>query len=54
MRTNLLKLNDNTTEFIMVGCKNNLLKANTRNTSIQIVNDFITCVDSVHDLGYYY
>ena len=52
IRTNLLKLNDNKTEFIMVGSKNNLLKANTRNTSVQIWNDFITCVDSVWDLGY--
>ena len=52
MRTNLLKLNDNKTEFIMVGSKNNLLKANTRNTSVQIGNYFITCVDSVCDLGY--
>ena len=52
MRTNLFKLNDNKTEFIMVGSKNNLLKANTRNTLVQIGNDFITCVDSVCDLGY--
>ena len=52
MRTNLFKLNDNKTEFIMVGSKNNLLKANTRNTLVQIGNDYITCVDSVHDLGY--
>ena len=51
MRTNLLKLNDNKTDFIMVGSKNNLLKGNTRNTSVQIGNDFITCVDSVHDLA---
>ena len=36
----------------MVGSKNNLLKANTRNTLVQIRNDYITCVDSVHDLGY--
>ena len=52
MNTNLLKLNDNKTEFIMVGSKNNLLKANTRNTSVQIGNDYITYVDLVHDLGY--
>ena len=52
MRTNLLKLNDNKTEFIMIGSKNNLLKANTRNTSVQIGNDYITCVDSVCDLGH--
>ena len=52
LRTNLLKLNDTKTEFIMVGCKNNLLKANTRNTSVQTGNDFITCVNSVCDLGY--
>ena len=47
-----MKLNDNKTEFIMVGSKNNLLKANTRNTLVQTGNDFITCVDSVCDLGY--
>ena len=52
MRTNLLKLNDNKTEFIMVGSKNNLLKANTRNTLVQIGNDYITCMDSVCHLGY--
>ena len=52
MRPNLLILNDNKTEFIMVGSKNNLLKANTTNKSVQIGNDFITCVDSVRDLGY--
>ena len=52
MRTNILKHNDNKTEFIMVGSKNNLPKANTRNTLVQIGNDCITCVDSVHDLGY--
>ena len=52
IRANLLKLNDNKTEFIMVGSKNNLLKANTRNTSVQIGTDYITCVDSVCDLGY--
>ena len=52
MRTNLLKLNNSKTESIMVGSKNNLLKADTRNISVQIGNDFITCVDSVWDLGY--
>ena len=52
MKTNLLKLNDNKTEFIMVGSKINLQKADNKNTSVQIGNDHIICVDSVHDLGY--
>ena len=52
MKTNLLKLNDNKTEFIMVGSKINLQKADNKNTSVQIGNNHIICVDSVHDLGY--
>ena len=36
----------------MVGSKNNLPKTNTRNTYVQIRNDFILCVDSVRYLGY--
>ena len=52
MRTNLLKLNDSKTEFIMVGSKHNLLKTDAKNTAVQIGNDIITCVDSVCDLGF--
>ena len=52
MKTNLLKLNDNKTEFIMFGSKINLQKADNKNTTVQIGNDHIICVDSVSDLGY--
>ena len=52
IRTNLLKLNDSKTEFIMVGSKHNLLKTDAKNTAVQIGNDIITCVDSVHHLGF--
>ena len=52
MRTNLLKLNDSKMEFIMVESKHNLLKTDTKNTAVQIVNDIIPCVDSVCDLGF--
>ena len=47
MRTNFLKLNDSKTEFIMVGSKQNLLKADADNTAVQIGNDNIACVDTV-------
>ena len=47
MRTNLLKLNDSKMEFIMVGSKQNLLKADAKNTAVQIGNDNITCMDTV-------
>ena len=46
MWTNLLKLNASKTEFIMVGSKQNLLKADADNTAVQIGNDNITCVDT--------
>ena len=52
MMTNLLKLNDSKSEFIMVGSKHNLLKTDAKNTAVQIGNDKITCVDSVCDLGF--
>ena len=42
-----------TKKDVLITClKNNLHKADTRNTTVQIGNDFITCVDSVCDLGY--
>ena len=47
VKTNLLKLNDNKTEFIMFGSKINLQKADNNNTTVQIGNDHIICVDSV-------
>ena len=50
MRTNLLKLNDSKT--IMVGSKQNLLKADAKNTAVQIGNNYIICVDTVCDLGF--
>ena len=52
MKTNLLKLNDNKAKFIMFGSKINLQKAYNKNTTVQIGNDHIICVDSVRDLGY--
>ena len=52
MRTNLLKLNDSKMEFVMVGSKQNLLKADADNTAVQIGNDNIACVDTVQDLGF--
>ena len=48
-----MKLNDSKTEFIMVGSKQNLLKADAKNTSVQIGNNNITCVDTVHDIRLY-
>ena len=53
MRTNLLKLSDSKMEFIMVGSKQNLLKADADNTAVQIENDNIACVDTVQDLGFF-
>ena len=50
MRTNLLKLNDSKT--IMVGSKQNLLKADAKKTAVQIGNNYIICVDTVCDLGF--
>ena len=52
MKTNLLKLNDNKTEFIMFGSRINLQKADNKNTTVQIGQDHIICVDSVRDLGF--
>ena len=52
MKTNVLKQNDNKTKFIMFGSKINLQKADNKNTTVQIENDHIIYVDSVHDLGY--
>ena len=36
----------------MVGSKKNLLKADAKNTAVQIGNDYITCMDTVCDLGF--
>ena len=46
MRINLLKLNEIKIEFIMVGRKQNLLKADAHNTAGQSGNN-IACVDTV-------
>ena len=52
MQTNLLKLNDSKTEFIMVGTRQNLEKAGT-DTSVRVGEDQIQDVKAVQDLGYY-
>ena len=36
----------------MVGSKQNLLKADAKNTAVQIGNNYIICVDTVCDLGF--
>ena len=52
MQTNLLKLNDSKTEFIMVGMRQNLEEAGP-DTSVRVGEDQIQNVKAVHDLGYY-
>ena len=51
MRTNLLKLNDDKTEFIILGTRQQLSIVGS--PSIQIGNDDINCVTSVRNLGFY-
>ena len=53
MRTNLLKFNDSKTEFMMLGTKRNLEKAEACTTSIKTRNDEIKNVTSVRDLGFH-
>ena len=52
MRTNLLKLNDGKTEFLIIGTPQQLAKVRT--TSIKIGTDQIQCSESAHNLGYFY
>ena len=51
MRTTFLKLNDEKTEFIMFGTKQQLSKVPS--TSITIGNDSIDSVNQVCNLGYH-
>ena len=52
MRTNLLKLNDEKTEFLIIGTKQQLSKVKT--TSISVGQDENPCSETVRNLGYYY
>ena len=52
MRTNLLKLNDKRTEFLIIGTKQQLSKVKT--TSISVGKDEIPCSETARNLGYYY
>ena len=52
MRTNLLKLNDEKTEFLIIGTKKQLSKVKT--TSISVGQDEIPCSETARNLGYYY
>ena len=52
MRVNLLKLNDDKTEFIMFGTKQQLNK--TTPTQITIGNDIIRCAEAVKNLGVWF
>ena len=52
MRTNLLKLNDEKTEFLIIGTKQQLSKVKT--TSISVGQDEIPCSETARNLGYYY
>ena len=52
MRTNLLKLNDKKTEFLIIGTKQQLNKVKT--TSISVGQDDIPCSATARNLGYYY
>ena len=52
MRTNLLKLNDDKTVFLIIGTPQQLAKIST--TSIKIGTDQIQCSESACNLGYFY
>ena len=52
MRTNLLRLNDDKTEFLIIGTPQQLVKVRT--TSIKIGTDQIQCSESARNLGYFY
>ena len=53
MRTNLLKLNDEKTEFIMIGPKSPLTKSDYLNAKITIGSDEILNTTLVRDLGFH-
>ena len=52
MRTNLLKLNDEKTEFLIIGTPQQLAKVRT--TSLKIGTDQIQCSESACSLGYFF
>ena len=51
MITNLMKLNDGKTEFMLIGTTQELAKVNS--ITITLGNDVIEPSESVHNLGYY-
>ena len=53
IRTNLLKLNDEKTEFIMIGTKSQLTKSDYINSKITIGSDEILNTTSGRDLGFH-
>ena len=52
MHTNLLKLNDEKTEFIMIGTRQQLARAG--NAVIQIGDDILQPTNAVRNLGFFY
>ena len=53
MRTNLLKLNDDKTEFVLVNTRNKLAKV-TPNINIHIGDGIIGPTDTIRNLGYFW
>ena len=51
MNANLLKLNDEKTEFVIVGTNQQLSKL--KDISVRVRNETINLVETVCDLGYY-
>ena len=51
MNVNLLKLNDEKTEFVIVGTNQQLSKL--KDISVRVGNETIKPVETVRDLGYY-
>ena len=52
MTLNLLKLNDNKTEFILFGTRQQLSKLDTIPVSIAVGNTMVHLVEMVRNLGY--
>ena len=53
MKTNLLKLNDENTDFTMIGTKSQLTKSDYLNIKITIGSDEILNTPSVRDLSFH-